>query len=162
MDFVGLLTGSENLYKYCFVGGLGLIILCLFYPLNKRYELACKKDLHNKEIVLLNLEIDDLNKEYNKLVNDVDQYIDSARKSKSAKDSINRHHAIVVAKIKQIAQKEAEVEYDKNVIITLKENIRDISKYERRFNISGWFLTLVGFVGWFLLMLKKHKEKVPP
>lgn len=155
MDFISLLTGSENLYKYCFVGGLALIVLCLFYPLNKRYELANRRDLHSKEIMLINLDIEDLNKDYAKIKEEVASY---SKGSSKAKDSINKHFALLLVKRKQIAIKEAEIKYDSLRIATLKENIHDITSYENSFKWAGWIFTIIGFIGWFILMIKKHKE----
>ena len=144
MDFISLLTGgSENLYKYLFIGGLGLIILALFYPLDKRYGLACQKDLYNKEICLANLDIDDLKKDVQKLSDNIEVYnhgLDTAKSEKakkSIKDEANKKFDLILAKRKQLSIKTTEIAYDKDRILTL------YSKYPRLYKIRKMFL-----VGW--------------
>ena len=62
MDVLSLFSGSDNLYKHLFIGGLGMIILSLFYPLEKEFQLSTQKDNYNKEIRLLNTDIEKLKK----------------------------------------------------------------------------------------------------
>ncbi|MBE2289154.1 MAG: hypothetical protein IAE95_06335, partial [Chitinophagaceae bacterium] len=102
----------------------------------------------------------ELNKEYISLKNEVAPYKNIAPEniSKRVKDTINRHYISLKENRKKIGLKMAEVRYDSLTIDTLKDNIADISRYESNFKVSGWIFAIVGFVGWFGLMIKKHKE----
>lgn len=168
MDLLSLLTGSENLYKYSFIGGLGLIIISLFYPLNKKYELECQKDLYHKEIKLVNLDIGELKNDVAKLnshINEFSNAIDSAPsvKAKNAiKDSLNKRFNLILLKRKELSVKQIQIEYNNDRIKTLSNSIIDLTQYQGAFVVIGSIFTLFGFCGWFLLMLKEHKKKPAP
>ncbi|PRZ19575.1 hypothetical protein [Flavobacterium granuli] len=51
------LTGTENLFKLLFINGIVIILIGLFYPLQKRDELQIKISDFNFEVNLLNNEI---------------------------------------------------------------------------------------------------------
>lgn len=156
MDLISLLTGSENLYKYLFIGGIGLLILSLFYPLNKRYELECQKNLHNKEIRLLNLEIASLQRDVAKLNERVNDYQNGVNKDLITKDSLKKQLADVYLKRANISKKQTEVQYNRDNINTLDKNIKDILLYEIIFRWAGIFFGLFGFFGWLRLMRLKR------
>ena len=162
MDLLQLFTGSENLYKYLLLGGIGLLMVSLFYPLNKRYELECQKDLYNKEITLLNHFIDNLNIEAKEAEANSQKVIDSIKTNKvkdsKIKERLKNASLIeidsVFKKREEVTVKQITVDYNKARILTLQKHIQDFVKYESLFFWSGIICALAGIIGWFLLMRK--------
>jgi hypothetical protein len=164
MDLLSLLTGSENLYKYLFVAGIGMIVLALFYPLDKEYDLACKRDTYNKEINLLNYEIEKLKDSAAKVEKDYSSLVDKYNQSKTKiekvalKENFDLRYKGLLDSRKNIEVKQINLDYDKQAILTLQAHINDYEKYEWWFYIFGSLFTIGGTVGWFLLM---KKAKIP-
>jgi hypothetical protein len=165
MDLLSILTSSENLYKYLLIGGIGMLILSLFYPIDKRYELSQKRDLYNKEINLLNFEIEQLKKkttDLKEISSNTIHFLDSINNNdkgdlkvrKNLKESFNSQLDSLQKSRVEISVKEIEVNYNKQQILTLESNIQDFVKYENIFFWAGIIFAIAGIVGWFILMKK--------
>jgi hypothetical protein len=160
MDLLSLLTGSENLYKYLMIGGIGMLVLGLLYPLNKKYELICQKDSYAKEINVLNYKIDNL---YDSVQNfqirtkQIEKSLDTIKDKtiiQSLKDEFantdNRYQKDLI----QSHLNSFNAEYDKNRIKTLETHIGEFQVYEKIFFWGGIACSIIGIIGWFLLMRK--------
>jgi len=169
MDLLSVLTGSENLYKYLLIGGIGMLVLSLLYPIQKNYELACQKDLYAKEISLLNLDIDQLNEGVNVLSSEskvVEHSLDSIKTNKisnsqlvkALKDSWNSQYDSLVKSKLQLSKRQIDVAYTQKRIETLNNHISEFKMYEKIFFWAGIFCGIAGIIGWFLLMQKAPKS----
>lgn len=167
MDLLQLLTGSENLYKYLFLGGIGLVIVSLFYPLNKRFELAKQKDLINKNIGIQNHKIEKLqeevksaNAQYDLFQHEIDSLKnDAARngvKISSIKDGANKTYSEVLKQQEEMDLGHINIHYDSARIETLNNHIEDFEGYQNSFIWIGSILGAVGIFGWFRLMRAAH------
>lgn len=165
MDLLAILTGSENLYKYLFIGGIGLIILSLFYPLNKKYEYTCQKDYYNNEVKLLNYDLSNLDTTSAKLNIDSKSIIQALssnhspsnannRERQILKDSFNKQYDSVISFRKQIGRKQLDIEYNQVRVETLQNHIKDFTKYETIFFWAGIIASIIGIFGWYGLMKK--------
>jgi hypothetical protein len=174
MDFISLLTGgSDNLYKYLFLGGLGLIILSLFYPVNKKYEYTYQKDSYNNEVKLLNHQISKLDETTTAFKKQAKQIIDdlehmkktgsNASKRKSAlKDSFNKQYTTIKAYRDTIEEKKLAIEYNKVRVDTLNRHIGEFTKYEKIFFWVGILSAIAGIIGWFIRMQEESKKARNP
>lgn len=171
MDILSLFSGSDNLYKHLFIGGLGMIILSLFYPLEKEFLLNTQKDNYNKEIRLLNIEISELKKKALKLEEEGEPTIKSAqkyakKKSKYAKklsnniiDTYQKNVADVISERKQIDIKQANINYSEDCISTLEKHINSYRTYRALFLWSGSLFMIVGIGGWWYMTHKKKQTE---
>ena len=167
MDVLSFFSGSDNLYKHLFIGGLGIIILSLFYPLQKETAKREQKDLYNKEIKLLNFEIENLHenvKDIQDLSETYKQTLSSIPKTKKKKytklrAAINENFDKQVEVLKKqradIEIKKINVEYNKDALLTLEQSISAYHKYTSLFFWVGMFFTIVGVVGWTYITHRK-------
>jgi|GEM_PF-2957940 len=168
MDLLSLLTGSDNLYKYLFIGGLGLIILSLFYPLNRKYEYITQKDLYNHEVKLLNYDIKVLDDATSKLSNESKSIQDQIKTANIKKD-LKAKNLLKASFFKQfdsitsfrttIEKKKLAIEFNKARVDTLNNHIKDFTKYETIFFYAGILASLVGIIGWYFIMKKTYKSE---
>jgi len=170
MDFLSLLTGgSDNLYKYLFIGGLGLIILSLFYPLNKKYEYTCQKDDYNNTVKLLNYDIlkfqnstEQFSQQSNQIIAESERLKKTGENPKRVallKDSFEKQYALIKSYRDTIDRKKLAIEYSKVKIDTLNEHIRDFTKYEYIFFYAGIVSAIVGIIGWYFRMRSEDSKK---
>lgn len=152
------------MYKYLFIGGLGLIILSLFYPLNRKYEYTTQKDLYDNEVKLLNYDISTLNQTTQDLNNNVGEIKKelqsksiSEKDKKALKDSFFRQLDAIKSSRKSIDKKNLDIEFHEVKINTLQSHINDFTKYQTAFLVFGVIATLGGAIGWFIIM--KHYGK---
>ena len=54
---------TDNLFKFLFINGIVLVVISLFYPLQKQQELELEKTKYDQKVDLLNLKISNLKKE---------------------------------------------------------------------------------------------------
>ena len=64
---LNLITG-ENPYKYSLTLGLVMIFFAIFYPIDKKNQNKLQIVEHNTKIELLNLQIQNLSDEVNKII----------------------------------------------------------------------------------------------
>lgn len=60
MDLTNLFSGSDNFFKYLSIGGFIMILVSMFYPLQKKQELEIEIITYNKEVNFLNTDINNL------------------------------------------------------------------------------------------------------
>lgn len=130
-----LFGGSENLFKYLFLGGLVTLVFCIVFPMDKANKLELSK-------ISLEIEIDRLRSE-----------------NKSIKKNIARYHRMGEqdkAVYYPDLQKQAETNYQNTFLIKQKEKEVDagsayISKLNRLTNwgiIFSALFVLAGVIGW--------------
>lgn len=133
------ISGSENLYKYLVSIGILMIILSIFYPLKEKQELEIVKINTKKEALALNFQINEVNKEVQKLknqTNDIDR-----EALKKMLDEIEDLHIQ-----NQLSQYELEKKYEE-----IEARTRHIRLYHWLFWISlpvGILFLIYGFIKW--------------
>lgn len=167
MDVLSFFSGSDNLYKHLFIGGLGIVILSLFYPLQKETAKREQVDLCNKEIKLLNLEIQNLYenvKDIQGLSETYKQTLSSIPKSKKKKytklrtaitENFDKQVEILKKQRADIEVKKINKEYNDAALITLEQSISVYHKYTSLFFCVGILFALVGVIGWAYITHRK-------
>ena len=51
---------TDNLFKFLFINGIVLVVISLFYPLQKQQELELEKIKYDQKVELINLKITNL------------------------------------------------------------------------------------------------------
>lgn len=180
MDFNNLFSGTDNMFKFFFIGGLFMISLSMIYPLQKKQLIEIEIISHNKEVELLNNEIESLKlkvEEFKKIAKKNCFVFDSLmliRKDSKNPAITNEIEALkkrdneTINNIKKqkenIDIKHIILTYDKRKIDLLNTHIKEYDKYSDLLFYPGIILGLIGFVGWFYStinteILKKQEIK---
>ena len=177
MDFTSLLAGVDNLFKFLFIGGLAMLFTAMFYPLQKEQDLEIEINTYNKEVKLLNRDLDDLKMEVDKLnrsSKDVRIRLEALKnQSKSTSARIVLEHQIKdikaefksnydsLYKKKQTTEiKEIMLEFNNNKIIVLKKYSDDYSSYATQ--LKGWGICFIvtGLIGWVISTINVERLKL--
>lgn len=163
MDVLSLFTGSENLYKYLFLGGIGMLVLSVFYPLDKRYELSKEIDSYNYEVKLLNNDINALSKKVREVQETTShaKYSLTLYKSKGEgsapealilRDSAIRGIAAALMSRDEIEKKKLQKEYSFSKIQSLQAHLENYKRYELVFFWGGLLSFVIGIWQWYRIM----------
>ena len=168
MDFMSFFSGSDNLYKHLFIGGLAIVVLSLFYPLEKENALREKKDICNKEIRTLNHEIKhldgsttdilELSKTYQETLSKLPKKKRFNKLRKSVQDNLTKQIDFLKKEREQIEIKKINIEYSYDAIKTLDSHIQSYHRYTSIFFWFGIIFTIAGVIGWFIIMHSKKPE----
>jgi len=168
MDFSGLFSNIDNLFKFLFLGGIVLITLSIVYPLQKKQEIEIEIINFNKDAELLNLEINELNKKVNEFKEDSKSYItllDSLKTEKNKshateksdnislrieniKSDYNKEFSDIEKKKLEIDIKNVITDYNQSKIETLKQHSSSYKSYSIWLLVVGILFVLTGLVGW--------------
>lgn len=164
--------GSDNPFKFFFLSGIVLLVIGLYFPVEKRRELDLKKnDVEFSdstlivEIVDLNVEIDRLSKDADKLLIVLDS-LTSGEKNGVRRNSISKMIDDLKAESREKFS-EIELKKDELAIKTVTSNFknREIKIYESHLSelkLYSWGFVIIGLIllaygGWYwLLYFKKN------
>jgi hypothetical protein len=154
-----IFTGTENLFKLLFINGILIILIGLFYPLQKRDELELKIIEYNSSVDLLNRDITELFNQSTELKNRIKK-VKAKQKSKTQ----DFQHQIKEFKHKVYEQdkKTIEVENQKKLIDKLSNQQETYNKYCKAFLVFGALIAIIGISGWsrltYFLYDKEYSE----
>jgi len=151
MEFTNLFSGSDNLFKYLFLGGFGMIILSLFYPLQKKQELEIERITYEKEVDLFQIEINTLNKNIDNFEKMILQSSSKVKTNRIANDSLKNSIKILAntLDIKMVLLK-----YNKSKIDIFEKQYKTYNRYSLGLLIFGILLMVFGGIKWFNLIPK--------
>lgn len=176
MEFAGIFSGSDNLFKYLFTAGVVLIIVSLVHPLQKKQDIELQISIYNKEAALLNKKISDTKhiiavaqNESQKILDSL-EHLDRLRNQaidKSAKDTIGKRIKQIQTRYNsdfnelQKQQREIEIsviilEHERTKINLLKQHALTYDKYFSIFIWLGVVTALIGLVFWAISTRKKE------
>lgn len=154
-----IFTGTENLFKLLFINGILIILIGLFYPLQKRDELELKIIEYNSNVNLLNRDISELYNQSVELKNKIKE-VKSKQKTKihDFQPQIKELHQ----KIYEQDKKKIEVENQKSLVDKLINQQETYNKYCKAFLVFGALITVIGLSGWsrltYFLYDKEYSE----
>lgn len=153
-------SSAENLYKFLFINGTILIILSMFYPLQQKNEIKIKTIEYNKNVEILNYNIDNQK-------NDVESFKAKSKKTIAFLDSLsqnrNEQNALIIQKKKAEYNKELDsiqsiqktirlndikLNSEKEKILELQKQAKTYSNYSIFFLIIGGVFFVIGIIGW--------------
>jgi len=181
MDFSGLLSSSDNLFKYLFGFGIFLIMISVFYPLPKEQELDLEINKYNTEVALLNKEINSLesnlkklNEKSNIVFLELDSLAHSRNNSSSYKKKVILDNEIETLRLSMREAKDTSaaqlVSVERSVIRKEYERskINILSRYAHRYKVlfyclfwAGILFAIIGVIFWTrsTILTEKIKKK---
>ena len=158
MDYLSSLSNSDNLFKFLFLGGIMMILISMIYPLQKKQEIDIEVLAYNKEVCLLNLEIDELQNTVNKASKEAKKTLrklDSLKNIKDSKTQIckiqkktNTEFAIIAKQKRNQDIKLIVLQFNKNKIEVLKQHSDTYNSYSNKLLFWGIIIANLGFLGW--------------
>ena len=164
MEPFSFLSGSDNLFKYLFTVGAVMIIISIFYPLQKSQEIEIKQTDLLKESELLTNEIRLLKNDYQILkdeYSDISHILDSLVLVHGDKVTENIQFLEYRKKgnkmIQNLNDRERELKI-KNIIIQNEESKIDLlgkhsESFKSYYSLVKWLgiiFLIIGFIGWCL------------
>lgn len=140
-----IFTGTENLFKLLFINGILIILIGLFYPLQKRDELELKIIEYNSNVNLLNRDISEL---YNQSVELKNKIKEAKSKQKTKIHDFQPQIKELHKKIYEQDKKKIEVENQKSLVDKLINQQETYNKYCKAFLVFGALITIIGLSGW--------------
>lgn len=166
-DFTKIFSSSDNLYKFLFVGGISMVFIAMFFPLQKQHELQIEKNKFDLESALLLNKIDQTKKkaaELKRVHSEISLRLDGLSKnyekknksdkfqiSKEATDlekEFNEAKKIIVELINQNKEDNIRLEYNGKSVIILDEQIETYRAYTLWLKTIGFIIGLIGLIGW--------------
>ena len=165
---LNLITG-ENPYKYSLTLGLVMIFFAIFYPIDKKNQNKLQIVEHNTKIELLNLQIQNLSDEVNKIItktNEINLEISKVKNRNSKKFvkfkkqfyEIKKKSQLNKILIDSISVKEIELKGNKERIIELESQAESFGRYSIGLTILGTILAIVGAYGWVIKPLFQRTQ----
>lgn len=168
MELSGMLPSTDNLFKFLFIGGLLMVFTAMIYPMQKRQLLEVEIVSYNKEVELINNEIDEISSNVKKLKaldNTIEKDLkhlqtlrDNAKnntiKSKHAKEFTTLKNQYMFGytaaekKLSELKVKKIILDFNKNKITLLQNHSDEYGCYTFWFLIFGIPLALIGISGW--------------
>jgi len=165
MELSSLLSGSDNLYKTLFIGGLTMIIFSLVYPIQQQQEIEIEKNSLQKEVSLLSLQLENLGLKLDKLesktqktkdtLNSLSRLITIENKDSilTVKNVIKKSYSDELQTIKDIQHKsEKDVltnEFEKLKIDILEKYLSKYKNFTFAFILFGIVALIIGSIGWY-------------
>lgn len=184
-----IISSSDNVFKFTFITGLVIILLTLFYPLEKSYEIQLLV-LENDEIVLIeNIETKELDTEIANMQSTTDSLESLAERLtvlrlktnnptkndsitnliKSIKKEYYQYNTPLIKKIKEYTIRDIKHKSRKRKIKIMEDQISFFKQYSIVLLIFGLFLVILGYYNWFKsgrkdlklksLQINKHLEE---
>ena len=157
MDMFGLISG-DNLFKYSFTLGIVMVVFSLVYPLQKQNEIDLEVINHNKEVSLINNQINNLLKTTESLEmesNDLLNKVTKLKKYKSKKASLKKEVENFTIKLDKVEDIKREIDTKKIIVefnltkIKVLENQSDVfESYTKWIFRFGVLFSIFGFVFW--------------
>lgn len=141
-------TGTENLFKLLFVNGILIILIGLFYPLQKRDELELKIIEYNSNVSLLNRDIKELYSQSDLLKTEIKQDLVKNKGKKNNSPELKKKSVELKAKIFEQDKKVIQIENDKGRLEILRSQQETYNKYCKAFLFFGGLITITGLSGW--------------
>jgi septal ring factor EnvC (AmiA/AmiB activator) len=165
MDFSNLFSlGSDNLFKFLFLNGILLVVISLFYPIQKQNELDLQIIEYNKKVDILNNEINSMKKSIKKFEKqsikiktktDSLKKVSNITKSKNALTSLSKIRISFNMTLDSLQKKKNKLDLQTISIKSDKEKVKILSKQSDKYNsFSNWFVIIgavsfsTGLVGW--------------
>lgn len=152
---------TDNLFKFLFINGIILVVISLFYPLQKQQELELEKIKYDQKVELINLKIFKLKNEltiFNLDSRAVEAKIDSLKKLpnepktltsiKNLKNQFNSTFDIVTKSKEKLEIEKLNVKSDKSKIKLLIKHAEEYRQYSSWFFRAGLISFLIGIIGW--------------
>jgi hypothetical protein len=170
MDYLNSLSNSDNLFKFLFLGGIMMVLVAMVYPLQKKQEIEIEIVAFNKEVHLLNLEIEELstkvnaaNAKSNKTYTTLDSLSNIKGTSKEI-ERIKKEFNLEYNKI-EIKKREQEIklvvlDFNKRKIEVLKKHAVTYNSYSNKLLTWGIIILILGFIGWTILTVQSIKLKI--
>jgi hypothetical protein len=155
---IELLSGSENLYKYLFVFGLFSVLFNVYYPYDRKIEMAERVDLINKNTRIINYEIDLLDKRVKLLKKNVEDMENTSNGSEST--YLNKLSELDTLKtsLELIDLKVIERQYLADRKSSLERSLTDYERYSNVMMIVGLVSLIFGGIKWNNLMKRGLEE----
>jgi hypothetical protein len=152
---------TDNLFKFLFINGIVLVVISLFYPLQKQQELELEKIKYDQKVDLLNLKISNLKKEvldfYTisgkdeskiKSLKSLPQSKINDLKIKDLKIRFNQTYKILSDLREKLKIENINIKGDKSKIKLLIKHADEYRKYSNWFLRVGLFSFITGLIGW--------------
>lgn len=152
---------TDNLFKFLFINGIVLVVISLFYPLQKQQELELEKIKYDQKVELINIKIFNLKKEmesFNLASKTIELKIDSLKKIfgnlktsnniKTLKEQFNRTFNNIDKSKKDIEIEELNIKSDKAKIKILIKHTEVYRQYSNCFFWGGLISFFIGLIGW--------------
>lgn len=157
MEMLNLISG-DNLFKYSFTLGIVMVVFSLVYPLQKQNEIDLEIINHNKEVSLINNQIDNLLKTTKSLEiesNDLLNKVTKLKNYKSKKASLKKEVENFTVKFdkvedikREIDTKKIIVDFNLSKIKVLETQSNVFASYTKWIFTFGVLFSIFGFVFW--------------
>ncbi|MBY0485741.1 MAG: hypothetical protein K2P85_00900 [Flavobacteriaceae bacterium] len=152
---------TDNLFKFLFINGIVLVVISLFYPLQKQQELELEKIKYDQKVELINLKICKLKNEvesFNSTSKTIEIKIDSLKKmtkdskiSNSIKDlkiQFNSTFSRISKAKDKLDIEDLNIKSDKSKIDVLVKHAEEYRQYSTWFFRGGLISFFIGLFGW--------------
>lgn len=161
MDMQSLFSlNTDNLFKFLFINGIVLVVISLFYPIEKEQEFEViksdyelKVSMYEKKISVLKKEVQVFNNESIKIEGKIDSYKKTNKKENEIKiQSLKNIFNTKLDSLKSIRQ-EIDIDsiqlvnYQKKVVI-FSNQVKKYNSFSTSFLIVGIISFISGLIGW--------------
>ncbi|WP_310595111.1 hypothetical protein [Flavobacterium sp.] len=163
---------TDNLFKFLFINGIVLVVISLFYPLQKQQELELEKIKYDQKVELINIKISNLKNEmetFNLTSKAIELKIDSLKKIsinlntsnkiKTLKEQFNSTFNNIDKLKKDIEIEELNIKSDKAKIKILIKHAEEYRQYSNWFFRAGLISFFIGLIGWSWMTLVNESFK---
>jgi len=152
---------TDNLFKFLFINGIILVVLSLFYPLQKKQELELEKIKYDQKVDLINLKISKLKNEievFNKNSKVIELKINTLSKQtkslkfeneiKILKNKFNSTFESLSKSKDKLDIEQLNIKSDKSKIEILVKHAEEYRQYSSWFFRAGLISFFIGLIGW--------------
>lgn len=159
MEITSFIPSSDNLYKFIFVGGIGLFIFAIVHPLERKQQLEIEVNSYQFSLKEDSIDIANLNREvamfqeYSKsLIHLMDSLNSKSNRNKLLLDSLAKNYSTKLAELRQksleLVHRNNKMVFEEKKVELLKKHIGDFNMYARILLILGPIFVLYGFWNW--------------
>jgi ABC-type anion transport system duplicated permease subunit len=180
MDITKLFSVANTLFKFLCYGGIAMVFVAMFYPLQREQNIEIEINSFNREAELINSEIKILKEQVKIIEKQTPQIISrldslSKLKSKSKNPKKIKELKVKIQKIQasynnkldkikestsEISEKTISSKYNKLKIEILESHAKSYSSYSKLLFRSGFVMAIIGLISWIYSTWNTERLKI--